>query len=91
MNGGDGVFGYATSSDPAEIAAGAVGTATLAAPEAKVGDIIMVNPRALNTGLVAVSATVSAAAVITVSLLNPTDAAIDGDAQIFDYFIAKLS
>lgn len=81
--------GSATSSDPAEILAGATGTATLAVTGAEVGDTVFVHPRALADGLVVESYLVSSANVVTITLFNPTAGAINDDAQIYDYWLVK--
>lgn len=81
--------GSVASSDPASIAAGGVGTATLAIAGAVVGDIVMAHPRELANGLVVESYSVSAADTVTVRLLNPTAGAIDDVAQTWEYVLFR--
>lgn len=81
--------GAVASSDPASIAAGAVGTATLTITGAVAGDTVMVHPRNLATGLVVQSYSVSGADTVTVRLYNPTAGAIDDVAQTYEYTLHK--
>lgn len=81
--------GNVASSDPDEIAAGATGTATLAVTGAEVGDTVFVHPRALATGLVVQSYSVTAPGVVTVTLYNPTAAPINDTAQTYEFWLAK--
>lgn len=81
--------GNVASSDPASIAAGAVGTVTLAVTGAAVGDTVMAHPRDLANGLVVESYSVSAADTVTARLFNPTAAAVDDVAQTWEYVLFK--
>lgn len=91
-NFGDGfASGTVASSDPAEIAAGAVGTVTLAVPGAAVGDAVFVHPQALATGLVMQSYIVTDTNEVTVTLFNPTASPIDDTAQTYEYLLAPAT
>lgn len=81
--------GNVVSSDPASINGGATGTATLAIVGAAVGDTVFVHPRALATGLVVQSYSVTAPDVVTVTLFNTTGAPVDDGVQTYEYTLLK--
>jgi hypothetical protein len=91
VQGGTLEFGTVTSSNPASIAAGAVGTATLTISGADTGDLVFVSSRAIATGLVVVEAYVSAANTVTIGLYNPTGSGVDDAASDFDYMLVKVA
>jgi hypothetical protein len=63
--------------DPASIAAGAVGTATITITGLAAGDLVVAEPPALSAGLVFVGLRVTANTV-TLLLANITDSPVDG-------------
>lgn len=67
----------------AEIADGATGTATVTVTGAKVGDAVIVNPPALEAGLIFNGAAVTAANTVTIYLTNVTAAPIDPAAATY--------
>ncbi len=77
--------GNVASSNPASINGGATGTCTLTITGAAVGDTVFVHPRALATGLVVQSYSVTAPNTVTVTLFNTTAAPIDDGAQTYEY------
>lgn len=82
-------FGRVTSSNPASIAAGAVGTATLTITGADTDDIVFITPRAIAAGLVVIEAVVTATDTVTVGLYNPTASGVDDAASDYDYMLVK--
>lgn len=82
-------IGTVTSSNPASIAAGAVGTATLTITGVDSTDLVFLNPRGIGTGLVMLKASVTGADTVTVSLFNPTAGAVDDAASDYDYILVK--
>lgn len=91
LNGADVEFGTVTSSNPASIAAGAVGTATLTISGADTGDLVFISSRAIATGLVVIEAYVSAANTVTIGLYNPTAGGVDDAASDYDYMLVKVA
>lgn len=81
--------GSVASSNPASIAAGGVGTATLTVTGVAAADIVMAHPRDLANGLVVESYDASGTDTITVRLFNPTAGAIDDVAQTWEYVVFK--
>lgn len=75
----------------AEIAAGATGSGTFTVTGAASGDIVVVNPPALTTGLVFAGAAVTAANTVTVYAVNASAAAIDEAAATFRYLWVDLT
>lgn len=83
-------FGSATSSNPASIDAGAVGTCTLTVTGIATSDILCgLVPAAMADGLVVESATISSANTITISLFNPTAAPVDSAAFACTYLVIR--
>lgn len=75
----------------AEIAAGATGSGTFTVTGAASGDVVVVNPPALTTGLVFAGAAVTAANTVTVYAVNASAAAIDEAAATFRYLWVDLT
>ncbi len=77
----------------ASIAAAAQGIETAAISGAKVGDIVMVNPRAMEAKAAVVGAKVTAANEVSVYINNMYDSstAVDLGSLTFDYIIIHLS
>jgi hypothetical protein len=82
-------FGTVTSSNPASIGAGAVGTATLTITGLDTTDLVFLNPRGIGTGLVMLKSTVTGTDTVTVTLYNPTAGAVDDGASDYDYVLIK--
>jgi hypothetical protein len=79
------------SVDFAEIAAGETGSATFTVTGAAAGDIVVVNPPALTTGLAFAGAKVTAANTVTVYAVNASAGAIDEGAATFTYLWFDLT
>lgn len=78
--------GTVTSSNPAAIAAGAEGSATLTVSGLSTSDkILAINANAIETGLVAMGATITGADTITVQILNTSASEVDGAASAYNY------
>jgi hypothetical protein len=75
----------------AEIAAGATGSGTFTVTGAASGDVVVVNPPALTTGLVFAGAAVTGANTVTVYAVNASADAIDEAAAIFRYLWVDLT
>ena len=74
-----------------EIAAAATGSATFTLTGAATGDVVVVNPPALTTGLVFAGATVTGANTVTVYAVNTTASPIDEGAATFRYLWFDLT
>lgn len=84
-------FGTATSDNPASIAAGAEGSATLTITGADTGDMIFVSPRGLLAGLAVADVTVTATDTVVVKLVNTSAGALDDAAASYDYMLVKVA
>lgn len=73
------------SVDLASIAAGETGSGTFTVTGAAVGDVVVVNPPALTTGLAFAGAAVTGADTVTVYAVNASAAPIDEAAATFTY------
>lgn len=82
-------FGRVTSSNPASIGAGAVGTATLTISGVDSSDVIFLAPRAIATGLVLQDWVCSGTDTVTITLYNPTAGSVDDAASDYDYMLIK--
>lgn len=74
-----------------EIAAAATGSATFTLTGAAAGDVVVVNPPALTTGLVFAGAAVTGANTVTVYAVNTTASPIDEGAATFRYLWFDLT
>lgn len=74
-----------------EIAAAATGSATFTLTGAATGDVVVVNPPALTTGLVFAGAAVTGANTVTVYATNTTASPIDEAAATFRYLWFDLT
>lgn len=72
------------------IATGATGSATFTVTGAAVGDVVIVNPPSLTSGLAYAGAVVSAANTVTVYALNASGGTIDEAAKTFYYAWIKV-
>lgn len=72
------------------IANGATGSKTFTVTGAAVGDVIVVNPPALTTGLGFAGAAVTGSNTVTVYALNASAAPIDEGAATFTYMLVKF-
>jgi hypothetical protein len=79
------------SVDFAEIAAGETGSGTITVTGAAAGDVVVVNPPALTTGLVFAGAAVTATNTVTVYAVNATASAINEAAATFRYLWVDLT
>jgi hypothetical protein len=79
------------SVDLAAIAAGATGSGTFTVTGAASGDVVVVNPPALTTGLVFAGAAVTGANTVTVYAVNATGSPIDEAAATFRYLWFDLT
>lgn len=76
--------------DTENIGAGANQDNTIAVPEAKVGDIVIISPRAtLLDGLVISQAGVFAAGTITFTIENHTAGALNQASTVFDFILIR--
>ena len=75
----------------ASIAAGATGSGTFTVTGAASGDVVVVNPPALTTGLVFAGAAVTGANTVTVYAVNASAASIDEAAATFRYLWVDLT
>lgn len=83
---------YGTLSlDPASINGNTTGTVTGTITGAKTGDMVIVNPPALTTGLGFAGASITADDTVTVYLLNATANPINNAAATFKYCWIKFS
>lgn len=83
---------YGTASiDFDSVAAGETGSATVTVTGAASGDIVVVNPPALTTGLGFAGAAVTAANTVTVYVVNASAAPIDEGAATFSYLWVDLT
>jgi hypothetical protein len=92
MAGGELEFGT-FSLNPASVAAASQGVETVTITGAKVGDLIFVNPEALENRFVCVGAKVTAADTVSVYLNNMYDSttAVDGGAKTYSYMLVHMS
>lgn len=79
--------------DPASIAAASQGIETVTITGAKTGDLVFVNPEALENRLIPAGAKVTAADTISVYLNNAYDAttAVNGGSKTWSYVLIHLS
>lgn len=77
--------------DLASIPAGATGSGTITVTGAAAGDVVIVNPPALTTGLGFVGAAVTGANEVTVYVLNATAGAVDESEVTFRYVWIDLT
>lgn len=77
--------------DLAEIAAGETGSGTITVSGAAAGDIVVVNPPSLTTGLVFGGAAVTAANTVTVYATNATASPINEAEKTFTYVWIDLT
>lgn len=90
VRGGNVEFGT-LSLNPTTIAASSQDEFTLSLSGAASGDMLMVNPRSLTTGLSVVGARVSASGVAAISLKNHLTSSVDGAAVTYDYMLVKAA
>lgn len=84
------IVGGSCTLDPGSIAGGANEDQTIAVEEAKVGDLVIVAPRAaLTDGLIVTGAHVSAAGTITFTLENQTGSPIDEGSATWDWTLIR--
>ena len=77
--------------DFASVAAGETGSGTITVTGAAAGDIVVVNPPALTTGLGFAGAKVTAANTVTVYVVNASADAIDEGSATFTYLWIDLT
>lgn len=79
--------------NPASIAAASQGIETVTITGAKTGDLVFVNPEALENRLIPAGAKVTAADTVSVYLNNAYDAttAVDGGSKTWSYVLIHLS
>lgn len=77
--------------DFGSVASGETGSATITVTGAAAGDIVVVNPPALDTGLGFAGAAVTAANTVTVYVVNATAGAVDNAAATFSYLWLDLT
>lgn len=78
--------------DPPSIGAGTKATVNVTISGAAVGDLVFLTPpETIETGLVYVGASVTAADTVTVALYNPTAAAIDGVSRTWRYLLLRVA
>ena len=87
-----GIRKVTVSVNPASINAGAVGTTAVTVAGVATGDMVhMEPPAALETGLVPISAIVTNANEVTITLFNQTAAQIDGAARNWNLLVIELN
>lgn len=87
-----GVRKVTASVNPASINGGALGTTAVTVAGVVAGDmIVMEPPAALEAGLVPISAIVTGANTVTVTLYNPTGAPVDGAARDWTFLVIELN
>lgn len=94
VGGGTGVkkvLSGTASVDLPNISAAQTGSATFTVTGAAVGDVVVVNPPALTTGLAFAGATVTAANTVTVYATNATGSPINETAKDFTYLWIDLT
>lgn len=74
-----------------DIAAATTGSATFTVTGAAVGDVVVVNPPSLTTGLAFAGAAVTATDTVTVYAVNATGSAINEAAKNFTYLWFDLT
>lgn len=79
--------------DPASIAAAAQGVSTVTVTGAKVGDLIFVNPEALENRIAVVGAKVTDDDEVSVYINNMYDSttAVDGASKTYSYMLVHMS
>lgn len=77
--------------DFASVAAGETGSGTITVTGAAVGDVVVVNPPALTTGLGFAGATVTGANTVTVYVTNASASPIDQASATFTYLWVDLT
>lgn len=90
VRGGAVEFGTFTL-NPTTITAATQAEVTVAFDGVASGDIVMVNPRSLTTGLHVIGARVTAADVVGVTLRNELTTNVDGGEITYDYIVVKFS
>lgn len=79
--------------DPASVAAASQGVETVAITGAKTGDLIFVNPEALENRVAVVGAKVTDTDEVSVYINNLYDAttAVDGGSKTYNYMLVHMS
>lgn len=85
------ILGGTASVDLPSISGAATGSATFTVTGAAVGDVIVVNPPSLTTGLVYGGAAVTSADTVTVYATNATGSPINEAAKTFTYLWVDLT
>ena len=81
---------FVVSLNPASIAGGALGTVTATITGAKTSDkVLFIAPTALEAGLVPMSARISAADTVEMTLYNPTGSPVDGAARNWTFILLR--